>query len=86
MDPSLAYLLIGSFGAVGAALAVGTLGALVRYHRTGAFPGAQRDAEGRSGPEPTPTRGRLVVLWLRVVAGVAVALWAIVVIRGAGLL
>lgn len=85
MDPSLAYLFLGSFGAVGAALAVGTLGALVRYHRTGEFPGPRRDTEGAETAQ-RPSRMKLFSLWLRVVGGLAVALWAIVVIRGAGLL
>lgn len=62
---SWTFLLIGSLGAVGAALAVGTLGALLRYHRTGALPGD--DADGGV------TTGRMVVLWVRVVLGLALA-------------
>lgn len=72
------FLLIGSFGAVGAALAVGTLAALVRYHRTGAFPGEEPDA-------PPATTGRLAGLWVRIVAGLAVAVYAVVSLADAGL-
>lgn len=71
------FLLVGTFGAVGAALAVGTAAALVRYHRTGDFPGAE------GGPI---ARSRLVGLWLRVVVGAAIAAYAVVDLRGAGLL
>lgn len=73
------FLLIGSFGAVGAALAVGTLAALVRYYRTGTFPDHEND------PAPV-TKGRLVALWLRVVTGAAVAVYAVVSLADAGLL
>lgn len=71
------FLLIGSVGAVGAALAVGTVAALVRYHRTGSFP-------GREDVEVPPAR--LVGLYLRVLVGVAVAVWGAVSLAEAGLL
>lgn len=73
------FLIVGSLGAIGAALAIGTLAALWRYHRTGRFPDAEND--------PTPvTRGRLVALWLRVVIGIGVAVYAVVSLSDAGLI
>ncbi len=72
-ETSWAFLLIGSFAAVGAALAVGTLGAIVRYHRTGTFPGEER-------PSDDPARGRLLALWVRVALGVVllgIGIWAL---------
>lgn len=71
------FLLVGTFGAVGAALAAGTGAALVRYHRTGEFPG------GADAPIP---RARLVSLWLRVAVGAAIAAYAVVDLSAAGLL
>lgn len=71
------FLLVGTFGAVGAALAAGTGAALVRYHRTGEFPGG--------GDAPIP-RTRLVSLWLRVVVGATIAAYAVVDLSAAGLL
>ncbi len=61
-DTSFGFLLFGSVGAIGAALALGTLAALWRYHRTGAFP-------GHDTAEVVP-RGKLVRMWIRVVLGV----------------
>lgn len=60
-ETSWAFLLVGSFAAVGAAMAVGTLGALLRYHRTGEFPNANA--------EQAPSR-TVAKLWLRVAIGV----------------
>lgn len=73
------FLLIGSLGAVGAALAVGTIAALLRYHRTGTFPGQEDDAADVS-------TARIVGLWLRVLVGLAVAGYAVVTLADAGLL
>lgn len=73
-ETSWTFLLIGSFAALGAALAVGTLAAIVRYHRTGAFPGG-----GAGGGEEVST-GRLLALWVRVGIGVVVfagGLWGL---------
>ena len=61
LGQSFTYLFVGSLAAVGAALALGTLGAILRYHRTGAFPGHDAGQE-------VPTR-RYVGLWIRVVVG-----------------
>lgn len=71
------FLLVGTFGAVGAALAVGTGAALVRYHRTGDFPGDEGEPVRRS---------RIVALWLRVVVGAAIAAYAVIDLNDAGLL
>lgn len=73
------FLLVGTFGAVGAALAVGTLGALVRYHRTGTFP-------ARDGEEVTPSTGAVVGLWGRVLIGATIATYALVTLNDRGLL
>lgn len=72
------FLLIGSLGAVGAALAVGTIAALLRYHRTGTFPGQDDVAD--------VSTARIVGLWLRVLVGLAVAGYAVVTLADAGLL
>ena len=76
MDGMWTFLLVGGFGAVGAALAVGTLAALARWYRTGTWP----DGSGQA------STGRLVGLWLRVVLGVVVATWAVVSLSRDGLL
>jgi len=76
-ETSWAFLLVGSFAAVGAAMAIGTLAALLRYHRTGVFP---------SGT-PDESTGRLVFkLWLRVVIGVVLAAIGTVMLLRSGLL
>ncbi len=75
---SWTFLLVGSFGAVGAAMAVGTLAALLRYHRTGTWPGGESTGE--------ITTGRLVGLWTRVLLGVIVAGYAAVSLSDSGLL
>jgi hypothetical protein len=77
-ETSWGFLLFGSVGAVGAALAFGTLAALLRYHRTGAFPGHE--------PGEVITRGRYVRLWLRVVVGLAVAAYGVYVVDASGVL
>lgn len=77
MGGTWTFLLLGGFGAVGAAMALGTLAALVRYHRTGAWPGAQDTAE--------VTTGRLVGLYLRVVVGAVLAVLAYVSLSARGL-
>lgn len=77
-ETSWAFLLVGSFAAMGAAMAFGTLAALLRYHRTGVFPGSDEHTE-------LPTR-RLVLLWVRVGIGVVLAAIGIVAIDRAGIL
>jgi hypothetical protein len=73
-ETSWTFLLVGSFAAVGAALAVGTLLAILRYHRTGVFPGREE-----AGGDVTTVQ--LVALWVRVGIGVvlaAIGVWALV--------
>ncbi len=77
-ETSWAFLLVGSFAAVGAAMAVGTLAALLRYHRTGVFPGAE---DGEQLPQ-----SRLIALWARVGVGVVLTIIGIVAIDRAGIL
>lgn len=74
----LAFLLIGSLAAVGAALSVGTIAALVRYRRTGTMPGSDEQVE--------LSRGRLVSLWARIVVGIVVAVYGVVAMVDRGLL
>ena len=76
-ETSWAFLLVGSFAAVGAAMAVGTLAALLRYHRTGVFPGAE------DGEVP---QSRLIALWARVGIGVVLTIMGIIAIDRAGIL
>jgi hypothetical protein len=77
-ETSWAFLLVGSFAAVGAAMALGTLAALLRYQRTGVFPGSEEPAE-------LPTR-RLVALWIRVGVGVVLTIIGIIALSRAGVL
>lgn len=77
MDGMWQFILVGGFGAVGAALVVGTLAALTRWYRTGQWPDG-------SGAEVGT--GRIVGLWLRVVLGVVVAAWAVISLSQDGLL
>lgn len=74
---SWTFLLIGSLAAVGAAMALGTAAALVRYHRTGEFPGA---------PSDTPPPRRIGWLYVRIVVGVAVAAYGVAALAARGLL
>lgn len=75
------YLLLGGLGATGAALALGTIAAMIRYWRTGEFPGRPEDAEPAE-----VTRRQLLGLWLRVLVGLALAAWGVVSLVSAGLL
>lgn len=77
-ETSWAFLLVGSFAAVGAAMALGTGAALLRYHRTGELPGA--DGSG----EVVPSR-RLAALWARVVIGTVLTIIGVVTIVRAGI-
>jgi hypothetical protein len=77
-ETSWAFLLVGSFAAVGAAMAAGTIAALVRYRRTGTLPGSD---------EPTELpQGKLVGLWVRIVVGLVLTIVGIVAIQRAGIL
>lgn len=76
-ETSWAFLLVGSFAAVGAAMAVGTLAALLRYHRTGVFP---------NGVEEQAPAKIVLKLWVRVIIGVGLGVVGIVMLLRAGLL
>jgi hypothetical protein len=78
MDGMWTFLLVGTFGAIGAAMAVGTAAALVRYHRRGEWPGVEGPAE--------VSRGRLVGLYARVVIGASLAGYAFISLSSAGLI
>ena len=78
MDGMWTFLLVGSFGAVGAAMAVGTIAALIRYHRTGVWPGHQETAD--------VSTGRLVGLYVRVIVGAVLATYAVISLSNAGLI
>ena len=77
-ETSWLFLIVGSFAALGAAMAFGTLAALIRYHRTGAFPGTDEPAQ--------LSTGRLVSLWSRVGVGFVLTAIGIVAIERAGLI
>lgn len=76
-ETSWAFLLVGSFAALGAAMAAGTLAALLRYRRTGTFPGSDTPA--------VPSRGKVIALWIRVVVGVVLTIVGVIAIQRAGL-
>lgn len=78
VDGMWTFLLVGGFGAIGAAMAAGTLAALVRYHRTGVWPGAEDARE--------ITTGRLVGLYLRVIVGTVLGVIAAISLSRQGLL
>lgn len=77
-ETSFGFLLFGSVGAVGAALAFGTLAAMLRYRRTGSFPGHEPGQQ-------LPT-GDWVKLWVRVVLGLGVAAYGAYVVAESGVL
>ena len=77
-ETSWAFLLVGSFAAVGAAMAIGTLAALLRYRRTGTFPGSDEPAE--------LGRRKIVALWVRVAVGVVLAIIGVIALVRAGIL
>jgi hypothetical protein len=77
-DSSWTFLLVGSFAALGAALAAGTLAALVRHRRTGTMPGSD------DAVELTPLRRRM--LWLRVLVGLVLTGIGLAALRRVGIL
>jgi hypothetical protein len=76
-DTSWAFLLVGSFAALGAAMAVGTLAALLRHRRTGTMPGSDDPVE--LSPR------RRAALWGRVAVGLVLAGVGVVAMVRAGL-
>jgi hypothetical protein len=77
-DSSWTFLIVGSFAALGAAMAVGTFAALARYRRTGTMPGSDEPVE--------LTPGRLRVLYLRIVIGLVLTGMGVEALRRAGIL
>jgi len=77
-DSSWTFLLVGSFAAVGAALAVGTIAALAHHRRTGTMPGSDELVE------LSPARRRL--LWLRVGVGLALTAMGMMALRRVGII
>lgn len=77
-DTSFGFLILGSIGAVGFALAFGTLAAMGSYRRTGAFPGHE--------PGQVLSRGDWAKLWARVIGGVAVGIYGVIVVIRSGVL
>jgi hypothetical protein len=77
-DSSWTFLLVGSFAAVGAALAVGTIAALADHRRTGMMPGSDELVE------LTPARRRL--LWLRVGVGLVLTGMGVEALRRVGII
>ena len=76
-DTSWTFLLVGSFAAMGAAMAVGTLAALLRHRRTGTMPGSDEPVE--LSPR------RRAALWARVGVGLVLAAAGVVAMSRAGL-
>jgi hypothetical protein len=77
-DSSWTFMLVGSFAAMGAAMSVGTLAALVRHRRTGTMPGSDDQVD------LTPARRR--VLWLRVVVGLVLTVMGLEALRRVGII
>lgn len=77
-DTSWNFLFVGSFAAMGAAMAAGTLAALWRHRRTGTMPGSDDPVE--LSPR------RRAALWGRVAVGLVLAAVGVVAMRRAGLL
>ena len=74
---SWVFLILGSFAALGAAMAAGTVAALVRHRRTGTFPGSDEPVE----LEPR----QRTLLWARVVVGTVLAGAGVVALVRSGL-
>lgn len=75
-ETSWAFLVVGSFAAAGAAMALGTLAALLRYHRTGTFPGSTGSDQ--------PSGRKIASLWIRVAVGVVLTVIGVISLQRAG--
>jgi hypothetical protein len=76
-ETSWIFLLVGSFAALGAAMAVGTIAALLRFRRTGTFPGSDTPVEA--------SRGKIIALWVRIVVGMIIAVVGTVTVINTGM-
>lgn len=77
---SWVFLLVGGLGAIGAALSLGTLAALVQYRRHGTLPGQDQEHDspqdvdqGQDQDQAPPPPGIERQLWVRIVMGAVVA-------------
>jgi hypothetical protein len=77
-DSSWTFLLVGSFAAVGAAMAAGTAAALWQHRRTGTMPGSDEPVE--------LSPARLRRLQLRIVVGVVLTALGVAALRRVGIL
>ena len=77
-DDSWTFLLVGTFAAMGAAMALGTGAALWRHHRTGTMPGSDEPVE--LSPR------RRTVLKLRILVGLVLTAIGVEALRRAGIL
>ncbi len=77
-ETSFGFLILGSIGAVGFALAIGTLAAMLSYRRTGAFPGHE--------PGQVLSQRDWTKLWIRVVLGIGVGIYGVYVVIRSGVL
>jgi len=77
-DSSWTFLLVGSFAALGAALAIGTLAAMWRHHRTGTMPGSDEVV--------VLTPRRRAALWGRVGVGIVLTVVGVEALRRVGIL
>lgn len=75
------FLIVGSFAALGAAMAAGTLAALLRYRRTGTFPNQDPDV-----PAEPLTQRQIVGLWVRIAVGATLAAAGVVALITSGLI
>jgi hypothetical protein len=80
---SWVFLLVGGLGAVGAAMTLGTVAAMVQYRRTGTLPG-QGDEDGDATATDGPATMRRLVI--RIVLGAVVAVVCFVILAQQGLL
>lgn len=80
---SWVFLLVGGLGAVGAAMTLGTIAAMVQYRRTGTLPGLD-DGETADAADPDAAVMRRLVV--RIVLGAVVAVVCALVLAEQGLL
>ncbi len=82
---SWVFLLVGGLGAIGAAMTLGTIAAMVQYRRTGTLPGVD-ETETAEADTFEPDAAVLRRLVVRIVVGAVVAVVCFVVLAEQGLL